>query len=118
MVLVYFIIGIGAGILGGLLGIGGGSVLIPIFVYFLGFTQHEAQGTTLALMVPPLGLLAAYKYLQEGHVKIPVAICVAIGLFIGGYFGAVLAHKISEPVLRKLFGLFLVLVGMRMFLGK
>lgn len=116
--LFFLIMGLIAGILSGFLGIGGGTILIPLLVYLLGFSQHQAQGTTLAIMVPPIGLLAALKYYKEGNVNLPIAIFVCLGFFIGGYFGAELAHKISDNLLKKIFGLFLLGVALKMIWGK
>lgn len=118
MVALYLLLGLLAGVCGGLFGIGGGSILIPIFVYILGFSQHQAQGTTLAIMIPPIGLLAALKYYWQGNVKLSIAIFVCIGFFIGGLLGAELAHKINEPMLKKIFGLFLLLIATKMIIGK
>lgn len=114
----YVILGIVAGICGGLFGIGGATILIPAFVYLLGFTQHQAQGTTLAIMVPPIGLLAAWRYWQSGNVKLSIALFVCIGFFLGGWLGAQFAHYITSAMLKKLFGVFLLLISIRMILGK
>lgn len=99
-------------------GIGGATILIPALVFLCGFTQHQAQGTTLAAMVPPIALLAALRYYQAGHVKLWAAVMIAIGFFIGGYFGAGLAEQIPGPVLKKFFGVFLLFVSLRMILIK
>lgn len=114
----YLILGLVAGIFGGMFGIGGGTILIPALVYLFGFTQHQAQGTTLAILVPPIGLLAALRYYYSGNVKLSIATLICIGFFIGGLFGAELVHKISEPVLKKLFGLYLFFIALKMVLGK
>ena len=116
--LLYVILGIIAGIFGGMFGIGGGTILIPALVFLFGLTQHQAQGTTLAAMVPPIGLLAAWKYWQAGNVKIASAAFICAGFFIGGLLGAILAQHISEPLLKKLFGVFLMLVSLTMIFGK
>jgi uncharacterized membrane protein YfcA len=118
MILFYLILGLLVGIFSGFLGLGGGVIIIPIFVYLFGLTEHQAQGTTLALMVPPVGLLAAYVYYLEGNVKLNIAVWVAIGFFVGGLIGAILVHKISDPLLRKIFGIFLLLISIKMIFGK
>jgi hypothetical protein len=115
---IYLILGLIAGIFSGFLGIGGGIILIPALAYLFGLTQHQAQGTTLAIMVPPIGLLAAIKYYLEGNVKLGIAVFICIGFFIGGLLGAQFAHKISSPLLKKIFGIFLLFVSLRMILGK
>lgn len=111
-------IGLLAGIAGGLFGIGGGTITIPALVYLLGMTQHQAQGTTLALMVPPIGLLAAYKYYQSGNVDLRVAALICIGFFVGGLFGASWVQPISDLALKKMFGAYLFFIAVRMMLGK
>ncbi len=118
MIIFYLILGAVAGICSGFLGIGGGTILIPAFVYLLGLNQHQAQGTTLALMVPPIGLLAALRYYYEGNVNLKIAVWVCLGFFLGALVGANFVHKISDPLLKKIFGAFLVFVGLKMFLGR
>ena len=117
-VLLYIILGLLAGVSSGFLGIGGGTIIIPILVYMFGLTQHQAQGTTLALMVPPIGLLAALKYYHEGNVNIQIAIFVCMGFFVGGLLGAYLVTPVPGAILRKIFGLFLMLIALRMIFGK
>ncbi len=114
----YIILGIVAGTLSGILGIGGGIVLIPALVFIFGLTQLQAQGTTLALMIPPIGLLAALRYYQSGNVKLGMAGFICLGFFAGGLIGANLVQNLSEPLLRKSFALFLLFVSLRMFFAK
>ncbi|MDD5431591.1 MAG: sulfite exporter TauE/SafE family protein [Candidatus Omnitrophica bacterium] len=110
--------GLTAGFLSGVLGIGGGIIIIPALVYIFGLSQHQAQGTTLAAMVLPIGLLAAIKYYQAGNVKIGISLLVALGFFIGAFFGAGMVQNISDPMLKKGFGIFLAVVALQMILGK
>lgn len=114
----YILLGLVAGIFGGIFGIGGGTILIPAMVFFFGLTQHQAQGTTLALMVPPIGLLAAWRYYQSGNVKLGMAGFICLGFFIGGLIGASLIQNLSDPLLKRLFGIFLLFVSLRMMLVK
>jgi len=114
----YIALGLAAGIASGFLGIGGGSILIPIMVCVFGLSQHQAQGTTLALMIPPIGLLAAWKYYSEGNVKLNMAAFICIGFLFGALIGAIFVHKVSEPILKKIFGGFLFLLSINMILGK
>ena len=114
----YVILGLVAGISSGVFGIGGAILMIPALVFLLGFTQHQAQGTTLAAMIPPIGLLAAWRYWQAGHVRLSVAAFICVGFFVGGWLGAVLAQHVSDPLLKKLFGVFLLIVSVQMILGK
>jgi len=114
----YIILGVIAGLLSGMLGIGGGLVLIPALVFFFGLTQLQAQGTTLALMVPPIGLLAAIRYYQCGNVKLGMAGFICLGFFVGGLLGANLVQNLPEPLIRKTFALFLLFVSLRMLFTK
>jgi uncharacterized membrane protein YfcA len=114
----YLILGIVAGILGGLLGIGGGTIIVPYLVYIQKFTQHQAQGISLLLVALPVGLLAAIKYYKEGNLNLNFGFIVAIGFFIGGYLGAILAHKIPDNLLKKLFGIYLLIIAIKMIVGK
>jgi len=116
--ILYVILGVVAGISGGLFGIGGAVIIIPGLVYLFGLTQHQAQGTTLAIMVAPIGLLAALRYYQSGNVNLSIAIFVCMGFFVGGFIGAHFAQYLSGPVLKKLFGVFLLFISMQMIFGK
>jgi uncharacterized membrane protein YfcA len=117
-IVLYITVGLVSGILGGLLGIGGGIIIIPAFIYIFGMSQHMAQGTTLALMVPPIGLLAAWTYYNHGDVNLKVAAFVCIGFFIGGLLGAKLAAGIPEAMLRKTFGIAMLAIALQMIFGK
>lgn len=116
--ILYVILGLVAGIFGGMFGIGGGTILIPVLVYMFGLTQHQAQGTTLAIMIPPIGLLAALRYYYSGNVKLGMAGLICIGFFIGGFIGANFIQNLSDPLLKKLFGAYLLFVSIEMILGK
>lgn len=114
----YIILGLVAGVFGGMFGIGGGTILIPALVFLFGLTQHQAQGTTLAIMIPPIGLLAAWRYWQAGNVKLGMAGFICLGFFFGGLLGADFIHYVSDPVLKKLFGIYLLFVSLRMILAR
>lgn len=117
---IYVLLSLGfvAGVCSGFFGIGGGLVLIPAMVFILGMTQHMAQGTTLALMVPPIGLLAAWKYYAQGYVDIKTAAFICVGFFIGGLLGAQGAVLIPNEILKKGFGIFMLIVSLKMIFGK
>ncbi|MEN3013278.1 MAG: sulfite exporter TauE/SafE family protein [Endomicrobiia bacterium] len=110
----FLILGVLTGILGGLLGIGGGTIIIPYLVYISSFSQHQAQGVSLVLYSLPVGLSAALKYYKEGNLNLKVGLIVSLGFLIGGYLGATIAHKIPELLLRKIFGVYLLIVAFRM----
>ena len=97
---VYVVLGLVAGVMSGLLGIGGGIILVPVMVVLFGLSQHAAQGTTLALMVPPIGLLAAWTYFKGGYIDFKVAAFVALGFFIGGLLGARFAVNVDGAALK------------------
>lgn len=112
------LLGLVAGLASGFLGIGGGILMIPALVYFFGLSQHQAQGTTLAVMVPPIGLLAAWVYYKSGHVNISTAAFICLGFFIGGFFGAKIANTVTADVMRKIFGISLLLISLHMIFKK
>jgi hypothetical protein len=117
-ILLLLILGIMAGMLGGFIGIGGGIIIIPALVLFFGFSQHLAQGTTLALMVPPMGLFAAWVYYKAGFVDLKAAGIICLGFVIGSLFSAKFATQIPEAILRKVFGGILLLVSLKMLFTK
>lgn len=117
-VLLYLLLGLIAGIMGGLFGIGGGIIIIPALVLLAGLTQKMAQGTTLAIMIPPIGLLAALEYYKKGYINFKIAGLVCLGFLIGGYLGAKIAVGIPEQNLRRLFGVFLFAVSLKMIFFK
>jgi uncharacterized membrane protein YfcA len=113
-IILYIALGLVAGVLSGLLGIGGGIIIVPAMIILFGLTQQQAQGTTLALMIPPIGLLAAWTYYKHGYVDIRIAAFVCLGFFVGGFFGAKLATGLSTQVLQKVFGVALLLTAIYM----
>jgi uncharacterized protein len=114
----YILLGLVAGTLSGLLGIGGAIIIIPTLIYIFGFGQFVAQGTTLALMVPPIGFWAALIYYQRGFVDIKAAIFICLAFFIGGFLGATLSTNASPLLLRKIFAVTLFIVAIKMFTDK
>jgi len=116
--ILYVVLGLVAGVLGGMFGIGGGTILVPALVFLFGLTQHQAQGTTLAIMVPPIGLLAALRYYYSGNVKLAMAGFICLGFFIGGLIGAHWIQNISDPLLKRLFGVYLLIISLQIILTK
>jgi uncharacterized membrane protein YfcA len=117
-ILLYVVMGLVTGAVSGLIGIGGGIIIIPALIYLCGLSQHQAQGTTLALMVPPIGLLAAWTYYGRGDVNLKIAAFVCIGFFVGGLLGAKLAVSIPELMLRRIFGASLLIIALHMIFTK
>ena len=116
--LILIVIGLMAGVFGGIFGIGGAIIMIPAMVYFLGVDQHTAQGTSLAVMLPPIGLFAAYNYYKAGQVNIWYAVIIAVSFMIGGYVGSKIALNLPEHIMKKVFGIFLIIMALRLIFTK
>lgn len=111
-------IGIFAGALSGFVGIGGGVVIVPALIFLLGITQHEAQGTSLALLMTPVGILAVMNYYKSGNINFTYAALVAVGFVAGAYFGSKLSLKLSGDMVKKIFGVFMLLVSLKLIFSK
>ncbi|MEE8359382.1 MAG: TSUP family transporter [Candidatus Omnitrophota bacterium] len=117
-ILIYFSIGIFAGLVGGFFGLGGGIVMVPVFVYLLGMTQHQAQGTALAALALPITLLAALRYYHAGNVKLQIAALACLGFVGGGLLGAHMVQNVPPVLLKRLFGGVMFLVSIKMIVGR
>lgn len=111
-------IGMAAGILAGMVGVGGGIIIVPALVYFYGMSQKMAQGTSLAVLLPPTGLLAFIQYYRAGNVDLKVSVLIIIGLLIGGWLGGGWAQQVSGPTLRKTFAVVMMIAALKMFFQK
>ena len=118
IVLSLVLIGILACILSGLVGVGGGVIMVPLLVLLLGFNQHQAQGTSLAVLVVPVTAVAVYTYHKEGFIDWRYVGIIAIFFVIGGYFGSKIAVNLDQKILKKVFGFILLLIAGKMLLGK
>ena len=116
IVLILIAIGITAGTLSGLLGIGGAIIIVPALVYFLGFNQHLAQGTSLTVI--PVTIFAAYNYFKAGQVNVKCALILAACFLIGSLVSSKIALNVPENILKKIFGILLLLVAAKMLIGK
>jgi hypothetical protein len=114
----YALLGAAAGMISGMFGIGGAVVIVPALVIVFKFSQHQAQGTSLATLLLPIGLLAAWRYYSAGHVNVRAAAVMAVCFFFGGLLGAVLAEKVSGVWLQRSFGAFLMLIALKMMLAR
>ena len=114
----YVFTGLLAGLLSGLIGIGGGTIILPILVIFAGLSQKMAQGTTLALLVPPIGILAAWTYYKQGYVDFPIAALICVGFIFGGLIGAKFATNLSNQILEKILGIALLIIAIKMIFSK
>ncbi len=117
-ILILLLIGIAAGLLSGLVGIGGGIIIVPMLVYFLGFNQHTAQGTTLFMFLFPIGILGVLNYHNKGHVEMKTAAVIALTFIIGSYFGSKMALNMDKTIITKVFGLVFLLISLKMIFGK
>lgn len=109
--IIFVIIGLIGGVTAGIFGIGGGIIIVPALVYWAGFSQHQATGTTLAVLLPPIGLAAAYEYYRHGNVDIRAAIILALSMFFGAWLGAYFANRLDANYLHLIFGLFVCGLG-------
>lgn len=110
-------IGLVAGVLSGVFGIGGGVVIVPALIYLAGFTQHRATGTSLAVLLPPIGIGAMWEYYRHDNVNVQAAMIIAGAVFAGGWGGAIVANRVSGPYLRLAFGVFVVSLGIYLLFG-
>lgn len=117
-IILLVLIGIFAGALSGFVGIGGGVVIVPALIFLLGLTQHEAQGTSLALLMTPVGILAVINYYKSGNINFTYAALVAIGFVAGAFFGSKLSLKLSGDMVKKIFGVFMLLVSLKLIFSK
>lgn len=114
---VFVSIGLVGGLLAGLFGVGGGIVIVPALIYLAGFSQHQATGTSLAVLLPPIGLGATLEYYRHGNVNVHAAIILAITRFAGSWLGAFAANKITGAYLRLMFGAFVWGLGSYLIYG-
>lgn len=101
------LIGLAAGILSGLVGVGGGLIVVPALVFFLGYTQHQAQGTSLGLLLLPVGILAVMNYYNKGFIDVKVVAVMSVAFILGGWLGSKLALRLPEAAVKKVFAIFL-----------
>ncbi|MGB9824418.1 MAG: TSUP family transporter [Candidatus Hydrothermia bacterium] len=118
MILYGILIGIIAGIISGFFGVGGATVITPILIYFFKMPQHKAQGTSLAALLLPVGILAFIQYYKAGNCDLKLGLTIAFGLLLGGLLGGTLAQRIDPNTLRKAFAIFLILIGIQLFFKK
>jgi len=117
-VVIAIALGVVIGMISGLIGVGGGALLTPVLIYGFHMTQHKAQGTSLAMLLLPSGILAFWNYHKAGNADLKLGLLIAVGVFIGGYFGGKWAQYVSETNLRRMFALFLIAIALKMFFQK
>ncbi|CAN5223540.1 hypothetical protein BH20BAC1_BH20BAC1_19230 [soil metagenome] len=114
LVVMLLIIGLSAGVLGGLVGIGGGIIIVPGLIYLLAFSQKEAQGTSLGILLLPIGILGVWQYYKAGYVDMRVVWLVAIGFLAGSYFGSKIALALPQETVKKIFAILMIVVAIKM----
>ncbi len=115
-ILALIIIGIAAGVLSGMFGVGGGIIIVPALVFFLGMTQHQAQGTSLGLMLLPIGILAAWNYYKSGNLNIKYGLIIAGAFVLGGYFGSKISLSLDQVLVKRIFGFLMLAVALKLII--
>ena len=115
-ILIIIMVGVAAGLLSGLVGIGGGIIIVPALVYFIGFSQKTAQGTSLALILLPVGILAVLQYYKQGHIDFKIVGLLAIGFLAGSFFGSKIALSLPQDTVKKIFAALMIIVAVKMLL--
>lgn len=117
-IIILLLIGIFAGFASGFVGVGGGVIIVPSLVFFLGFSQHMAQGTSLALMLPPIGLLGFYNYHKSGNTDIWAAALIAVAFVLGAYFGSKLSISLDQRLVKRVFGALMLIASAKLLFSK
>jgi|SRR5882724_2712322 len=113
-ILVLIIVGLAAGVLSGMVGVGGGIIIVPALVFFLGFSQHQAQGTSLGLLLLPVGILAVINYYNKGYIDIKVVVIMSAAFVLGGWLGSKLSISLPQDIVKKVFAILLFYTAFRM----
>lgn len=116
--IILIIVGLLSGVLAGFFGVGGAIIVIPALIFILGLSQHEAQGTSLAFMLPPVGILATWNYWKAGHVNWKFALVLSLTFVVGAYIGSHFSVNISDRILRRMFGVLLVFIALKLIFSK
>ena len=117
-IVVLLLIGLAAGFASGFVGVGGGIIIVPALVLLLGFSQHMAQGTSLALMLPPIGLLGFYNYYKSGNTNITAALIIAAAFILGAYFGSKLSISMDQRMVKRIFGVLMMVTAAKLLFTK
>jgi uncharacterized membrane protein YfcA len=118
-IILLIVVGLLAGVLSGLVGLGGGVIIVPALVFLLGFSQHQAQGTSLGILLLPAGIFAVMNYYKKGFIDVKVVLLMFVGFVVGGYLGSKISLSVNETVLKKIFAIALLLIaGKALFLDK
>ena len=118
IILSLILIGVLAGVLSGLVGVGGGIIMVPLLVMFFGFNQHQAQGTSLAVLAVPVTAIAVFNYYKEGQINVKYAAIIAVFFVVGSIFGSKFALTLDQKMLKKIFAVVLLVIAGKMLLDK
>jgi hypothetical protein len=118
IIVILLSVGLAAGFLSGLVGIGGGIIIVPVLVYFLGFSQHQAQGTTLFMFLLPIGIFGVLNYHKQGYVDYKTALIICSTFVFGSYFGSKFAITLDQKTIKQMFGVIIILLGCKMLFWK
>jgi uncharacterized membrane protein YfcA len=118
VIIILLCVGLVAGILSGMVGIGGGIIIVPALVYFLGMSQHTAQGTTLAMFLMPIGILGVFNYYKAGHIDMKVALVIATTFVLGSFVGSKISIGLDQTTVKRVFGVIIFVISLKMILGK
>lgn len=114
VIFILVLIGLSSGVLSGMVGVGGGIIIVPALVFFLGFSQHQAQGTSLGLLLLPVGILAVLNYYKEGFIDIKVVVIMSIAFILGSWAGSKLALVLSDVLIKRIFAVVLIYTAFKM----
>ena len=119
MIVILILVGIASGMLGGMVGVGGGIIIVPALVFFLGFSQKLAQGTSLGILLLPVGILGVIQYYKQGYIDLKVVLLISLGFVIGNLFGSKIALSLPQETVKKIFAVVMILAAVKMlFLDK
>lgn len=113
-IVILILIGVAAGILGGMVGVGGGIIIVPALIFFLGFSQKMAQGTSLGILLLPVGILGVIQYYKQGQVDLRVMLIISLGFFVGSFFGSKIALALPQETVKKIFAALMIVVAIKM----
>lgn len=113
-ILILILVGIAAGMLGGLVGVGGGIIIVPSLIYFIGFSQKMAAGTSLGILLLPIGILGVLQFYKAGYVDVKAACLVSLGFLAGSYFGSKIALHLPQETIKKIFAVLLIILAVKM----
>ncbi len=118
VILILLLVGLISGTLSGMIGVGGGIIIVPCLIYFLAYSQHMAQGTSLAVLLLPAGILAVMNYYKGGYVNIQATVLIAVTFVLGGFIGSKISLSLDQTIMKKIFASIMIAIGIKMFFGK